>query len=76
MLSPTRYPAVCMPVPHTELDELRAELRCILEHPAIAPARRACAEEFIGRCQQAPQLQQWLVLAVADCMRSAPTLPP
>lgn len=46
---------------------MRAELRCILQHPAIAPARRECAEQFISRCQEATRLQQWLALAVTEC---------
>lgn len=58
------------PVPFIPgLDALRAELRCIMQHPAIAPARRECAEQFISRCQEAKQLQQWLALLVAECGR-------
>lgn len=69
MLPASPCPSVRTPVALAELDALRAELRCILQHPAITPARRAGAEYFIGRCQQAPQLQQWLTLVVAECAR-------
>ncbi|GAB2961683.1 hypothetical protein GCM10027048_32380 [Hymenobacter coalescens] len=49
------------------LEALRAELRCILQHPAIVPARRQAAEAFIGRCTDAARLERWLTLAVAEC---------
>ena len=67
MPPPSCCPSVRMPATRTELDALRAELRCILQHPAIMPVRRECAEQFISGCQQATQLQQWLALAVAEC---------
>ncbi|GAA4389081.1 hypothetical protein [Hymenobacter koreensis] len=50
-----------------ELEALRAELRCILRHPAITPARRHSAEQYLSRCTAAEQLRQWLALAVAEC---------
>ncbi|MBF9144487.1 hypothetical protein [Hymenobacter properus] len=51
------------------LEALRAELRCILQHPAIALARRQAAETFMGRCTDAAQLERWLALAVGECGR-------
>ncbi|GAA4367851.1 hypothetical protein GCM10023185_40090 [Hymenobacter saemangeumensis] len=53
----------------SELDALRAELRCILQHPAIAPWRRQAAEPFIGQCSEPARLRHWLALAVAECGR-------
>ena len=50
-----------------ELDALRAELRCILQHPAFVPARRAAAGAFISQCADAARLEKWLALAVAEC---------
>lgn len=50
-----------------EVEALRAELRCILHHPAITPDRRQFAEQYISRCMAAGQLRQWLELAVAEC---------
>lgn len=51
----------------SELEALRAELRCVLQHPAIAPARRQAAEPHLGQCTAVGQLRQWLALAVAEC---------
>jgi hypothetical protein len=62
-------PAVLPNQPGHELDALRAELRCILQHPAIAPERRQAAEPLISRCTDMLRLGQWLVLAVAECGR-------
>jgi hypothetical protein len=50
-----------------ELEALRAELRCILQHPAITPERQQAAEPHIRRCTEAARLGQWLALAVAEC---------
>lgn len=50
-----------------EMEALRAELRCILQHPAITPARRQSAEQYISGCTAAGPLRQWLALAVAEC---------
>jgi hypothetical protein len=47
----------------------RAELRCILEHPAISPERRQAAELFITQCTESTRLESWLALAVAECGR-------
>ncbi|MBC6609045.1 hypothetical protein H8B13_19660 [Hymenobacter sp. BT188] len=69
MLLQSRWPAVPAPPNRTELDALRAELRCILQHPAIAPARRQAAEAFISRCTETARLGQWLALAVTECVR-------
>ncbi|RYU84775.1 hypothetical protein [Hymenobacter persicinus] len=52
-----------------EVEALRAELRCILQHPAITLARQQSAEDYISRCTAAEQLRQWLALAVAECGR-------
>jgi hypothetical protein len=52
-----------------EVEALRAELRCILQHPAITPARRQAAELYIGRCTDGTRLRHWLALAVAECGR-------
>lgn len=54
---------------YARLEALRAELRCILQHPAIAPARRQAAEAFMGRCTDEAQLERWLALAVGECGR-------
>ncbi|MDU0372293.1 hypothetical protein ACFST9_13960 [Hymenobacter monticola] len=55
--------------PVTELEALRAELRCILQHPAIAPARQQVAAEQICQCTEAARLRHWLALAVDECGR-------
>jgi len=55
--------------PSSELDALRAELRCILQHPAISSERRAAARSHLARCLEAARLRQWLALAVAECGR-------
>ncbi|MBC6700201.1 hypothetical protein [Hymenobacter sp. BT190] len=39
-----------------ELVALRAELRCILQHPAIPPARRQAAEPLICQCTEPARL--------------------
>lgn len=52
-----------------ELAALRTELSCILQHPAIAPARQQMAEPFIDQCTDAAQLRHWLALAVQECGR-------
>lgn len=52
-----------------QLEALRTELRCILQHPAIAPARRQAAEAFMRRCTDAARLERWLALAVTECGR-------
>jgi hypothetical protein len=49
------------------LEALRAELRCILRHPAISPARRQAAEGLISRCSEADRQKQWLGLVVVEC---------
>lgn len=63
----SHLPVSPAPKPTCELDALRAELRCILEHPAISPARRQTAEPFISRCTDAARLRQWLALVVQEC---------
>jgi hypothetical protein len=50
-----------------KMEALRAELRCILQHPAIAPVRRQAAEAFICQCTDAARLEQWLALVVTEC---------
>jgi hypothetical protein len=50
-----------------EVEALRAELRCILQHPAITPDRQQSAEQYISGCTAAGELRQWLGLAVAEC---------
>ncbi|MBC6992129.1 hypothetical protein [Hymenobacter sp. BT491] len=60
-------PAVSQLPGAPEVEALRAELRCILQHPAITPARRQSAEQYISRCTAAGQLRQWLALVVAEC---------
>jgi hypothetical protein len=60
----TRAPGV-----NDELAALRAELRCILQHPAITADRRQAAELFIERCTDGARLRHWLALAVAECGR-------
>ncbi|RPD43895.1 hypothetical protein DNI29_22545 [Hymenobacter sediminis] len=55
--------------PQHGLAALRAELRCILQHPAISPERRQAAEPFITRCTEPARLEAWLALAVAECGR-------
>ncbi|MCB2380392.1 hypothetical protein LGH70_22560 [Hymenobacter sp. BT635] len=52
-----------------ELTALRAELRCILQHPAIVPARRQAAERLMCQCSDPGRLRHWLALAVAECGR-------
>ena len=52
-----------------DLDALSRELRCILQHPAIAPDRRQAAEGFMGRCTDTNRLEIWLALAVTECGR-------
>lgn len=69
MPHPNQLPVVQADGSAAELAELRAELRCILQHPAIAPARRQAAEPFIDQCADATRLRHWLSLAVAECGR-------
>lgn len=52
-----------------EVEALRAELRCILQHPAIAPARQQVAAAQICQCTEAARLRHWLALAVDECGR-------
>ena len=63
----TELPVARVAASGGELAALRAELRCILQHPAIVPARRQTAELFMGRCTDAARLRHWLALAVAEC---------
>jgi len=50
-----------------ELAALRGELRCILQHPAITPARRQAAELLMCQCIDVGRLGHWLGLAVTEC---------
>ena len=60
---------IVIPALHTESEALRVELRCLLQHPAITPARRLAAESFIGRCTEPHRLRHWLSLTVSECAR-------
>lgn len=62
----TRVPSPTLP---TEVEALRAELRCLLHHPAITPARRLAAEPFIRGCSDPTRLREWVALAVTECGR-------
>ncbi|GAB2796407.1 hypothetical protein HNQ93_004209 [Hymenobacter luteus] len=62
---PPAFAASC----YAQLVALRAELRCILQHPAIEPGRRQAAEAFMDRCTDAARLERWLALAVVECGR-------
>ena len=62
----------CLPTHRTtvsgrELEALRAELRCILQHPAITPERRLGAQAHIHGCTDSTRLGRWLALAVKEC---------
>ena len=52
-----------------DAEALRAELRCLLQHPAIAPARRLAAEPFICGCTDSARLREWVALTVTECGR-------
>ncbi|MCB2411067.1 hypothetical protein [Hymenobacter lucidus] len=53
----------------SELDALRAELRCILQHPAFTAERRQQAQRLMSCCTSPALLRQWLALAVAEGAR-------
>ena len=59
--------ALSVPSPKPQLLAARAELRCILDHPAFSPERRALAERYLRACCEVALLQQWLSLAVTEC---------
>jgi len=46
---------------------IRAELRCLLVHPAITPERRSNADPFLKQCQAVAQLLRWQQLLLQQC---------
>ena len=46
---------------------LREEIRCLLIHPAITPARRQQAEPFLSQCLEVAKLRRWQELIVQEC---------